>query len=215
MAISTYAELKSAVADWVERGDLTSRIPDFIALAESRINRKLSRSGAEFETTLTGVPGSRFISLPTDFDTALVLWINLPTGRERLNPVSPYVVDTVSTSGRPSFWSISEERVQFERPLSEAYTFTLRQTNLLKLSDAAPTNELLTKWPDVYLYGALAEAAPYMLDDERMAMFDPKFEKAMLEVTEHEARNRAQAVLRIDLPGLSRRRRIFDINRGS
>ena len=39
MALGTFTELKDAIADWLDRSDLTARIPDFIALAEARINR--------------------------------------------------------------------------------------------------------------------------------------------------------------------------------
>ena len=41
MAISTFAELKTAAANWLDRSDLTDRIPEFIALAEARFNRIL------------------------------------------------------------------------------------------------------------------------------------------------------------------------------
>ena len=41
MAITTYAELKTAIANWLNREDLTSVIPDFISLAEADFNRKL------------------------------------------------------------------------------------------------------------------------------------------------------------------------------
>lgn len=41
MSIATFAELKTAVANWASRDDLTSRIPEFIALAEDRIGLKL------------------------------------------------------------------------------------------------------------------------------------------------------------------------------
>jgi hypothetical protein len=41
MAISTYAELQTAAANWLGRADLTSRIPEFVALAEAKFNRTL------------------------------------------------------------------------------------------------------------------------------------------------------------------------------
>ena len=41
MAITTYAELKSSIANWLNRDDLTAVIPDFIALAEAQIARDI------------------------------------------------------------------------------------------------------------------------------------------------------------------------------
>ena len=37
MALTTYTELKAAIADWLNRSDLTSQIPDFITLAEAEM----------------------------------------------------------------------------------------------------------------------------------------------------------------------------------
>ena len=41
MAISTYAELQTAVTDWMARSDLSGNAADFITLGEARLNRKL------------------------------------------------------------------------------------------------------------------------------------------------------------------------------
>ena len=41
MALTTYNELKTSLADWLNRQDLTSTIPDFISLAEAQIERQL------------------------------------------------------------------------------------------------------------------------------------------------------------------------------
>lgn len=213
MAISTYAQLQAAVANWVERGDMTARIPEFITLAEARINRRLKRPNLETDMALTGVVGSRFIALPATFDTAMVCWLDTASGRCRLEPISPSQMDTSTTSGRPQFWAIDGNNLAFERPLDAAYAFELRSTAMLALSDAAPTNSILTQWPDVYLNGALAEAAPFMLDEDRLKVFEPKFAAGLDEVGLHEARNRSQSKLRTD-PGALDRTRRFNIQRG-
>jgi hypothetical protein len=62
MALSTYAELKSSVADWLNRSDLTTAIPDFISLAEAQMERKLrtrqmiSRASATISTEYSALP---------------------------------------------------------------------------------------------------------------------------------------------------------------
>ena len=40
MPITTYSELQQAIADWMNRADLSATIPNFIANAEARLNRK-------------------------------------------------------------------------------------------------------------------------------------------------------------------------------
>ena len=68
MAIGTYSELQTAVANWLDRDDLTDRIPEFIALAEAKMNRVLRISLMEnVSTALTMVSGTRDYSLPTGF----------------------------------------------------------------------------------------------------------------------------------------------------
>ena len=52
MALGTFTELKDAIADWLDRSDLTARIPDFIALAEARINRELRIRPMEVRSTM-------------------------------------------------------------------------------------------------------------------------------------------------------------------
>lgn len=69
MAITTYSELKTALANWSKRTDLTAMMGDFIALAESRIQRSLLARAQEVETELTMAPGSRYVALPSDFDS--------------------------------------------------------------------------------------------------------------------------------------------------
>ena len=41
MAINTYSTLQTAVANWLDRNDLTDRVPEFISLAEATFNRVL------------------------------------------------------------------------------------------------------------------------------------------------------------------------------
>ena len=66
MAISTYAELKSAIADWLNRDDLTSVIPSFIELAEAELTRNLrhrkmvTRADATIDEEYTQTPDDWF-----------------------------------------------------------------------------------------------------------------------------------------------------------
>jgi hypothetical protein len=62
MALSTYAELKTSIGDWLNRSDLTSVIPDFISLAEAQVERTLRtrqmivRANASFDAQYGAVP---------------------------------------------------------------------------------------------------------------------------------------------------------------
>ena len=66
MAINTYSTLQTAVANWLDRDDLTARIPEFIALAETRINRALRiRAMETVSTAISTASGTREYALPT------------------------------------------------------------------------------------------------------------------------------------------------------
>ena len=43
------------------------------------------------------------------------------------------------------------------------------------LSDSSPTNDILTNYPDIYLFGSLAEAELYLKNDQRAGLWDQRF----------------------------------------
>ena len=136
MAISTYSELKTAVATWAHRTDLTAVIPDFITLAESRINRLVNLNNTEQETTLTATIDVRTIALPSGFIEPLGLWLTYYGDRLDMRYLIPEEMQVYDTSGQPDYWTIDASNVAFDRPADKAYTFVLRYTGLLALSDA-------------------------------------------------------------------------------
>jgi hypothetical protein len=193
MAISTYAGLQAAVATFIVRADQTANIPTFIQLAETRLNRVLRKRQAEMDVSLTGVPGSRMIALPAAYSEALTLWITLPGsgGRTELNFVDPAVLLTYTDVGQPYAWTIDGTNLAFERPCDQAYAFTLRCLEKYALSDAAPTNALLTDYPDAYLFATLAEAGPFLRDDDFTANYEQKLQRTIGEINAKDARSRA------------------------
>ena len=67
-----------------------------------------------------------------------------------------------------------------------------------RLSEAAPANPVLAEHPDLYLFGALAEAAPFLRDGEMLAVFAARFDAALTEARMREARIAAPAPPRVD-----------------
>ena len=200
MAITTYAELQAAAANWLVRGDLTARIPEFIDLAEARLNRVLRARLAETEQGLTGVAGLRTLPLPAGYAEPLALWIVKPAGRERLRPAEPGLLDASTVAGQPRAWAIDGALLAFDRPCDQAYGFVLRMLARFALSDAAPTNALLTDYPDAYLFATLAEAGPFLRDAELAGSYEARLDRAIGEINAKDARSRAPRTLVTDLP---------------
>ena len=212
MAITTYAELQAAAANWLVRADLTDRVPEFITLAEARLNRTLRARLAEVEQTLSLSAGARTVPLPGGFAEPLALWIlRSDGGRCGLRFLEPSLLAAISLRGEPASWSIDGPNLAFDRPADQAYSFVLRMLARFQLSDAAPTNALLSDSPDVYLFATLCEAAPFLRDDELAQAYESKLERALADLNAKDARSRAARTLITDLP---RPRAVFDITRG-
>jgi hypothetical protein len=202
MAITTYAELQAAAANWLVRGDLTARIPEFIALAEARLNRVLRPRLAETEVVLAASVGARTIPLPAGFTEPLRVWIVRADGRTELPFLEASLLGASSLRGEPGAWTVDGANLGFDRPCDQAYGLTLRMLKAFALLEAAPTNALLTDAPDVYLFATLCEAAPFLRDAELVATYEAKLERAVAELNAKDARSRAARTLVTELPDL-------------
>ena len=155
MAITTYANLQTAIANWLARDDLTNYIPDFITLFECAAARKLKVRLQETTTTLT--PSAGVATLPTDYlGHRRVTWSGSPT--RELDYVAPPVWASMfsdSATGIPSIFTIEGAYLRV-KPLDDtALTFTYNQRTT---AISAGLNWLFTNHPDAYLFGSLCEA---------------------------------------------------------
>lgn len=180
MAISTYAELLTAAANWLARDDLTDRIPEFVALAEAKFNRTLFHPGMETRSTATVNTSNdepEFISLPTDFQTMRRVRLSGVTGKPRLEFMAQsqledyrYSIDNVTD--QPKYFTIMGDELELAPTPNQNYTLEMvYRANIPALSVSNTTNWLLTLAPDLYLYGTLLESAPYTAHDERVALW--------------------------------------------
>lgn len=185
MAISTYSELKTAVATWAKRTDLTNLIPDFITLAEARINRTLDPTGTETEATLATVAASRFVALPTGMMNPVACWIE-DTERRELFKRLPDALNVEDDSGYPDYWAIDGSNIAFERPCQDVWPLYLRYQAPFALSDASPTNYVLTRYPDLYLWAAMVEVAAYTEDPQSAAMYEGRYSVALQQALNRE-----------------------------
>lgn len=202
MALDTYADLKSSVADWLHRSDLTTAIPDFIRLAEVEINRRLKVRAKEIEAPLVAEVGSRFVALPSDFGSPIGLWSDYIEPRYEFVAVTAQqltVNDDLLTL--PRYWAIDGGNIAFECRADQAYPLELRYLQTLFLSDASPTNDLFARAPDLYLYGALSQAAPYMMDDARFPMWKAEFKALLRSVAAEGSRDKGIVELKTEIPG--------------
>ena len=183
MAIGTFAQLKTAAANWLDRSDLTDRIPEFITLAEARFNRVLRiRDMETVSTAISTSAGTREYSLPTGF----VQMKEFHLSTDPLTPlayITPEMMTRLwagSSKGRPEVFTIIADNVRLGPNPDAVYTTSmLYYKTFTALSDEATTNDMLTNNPDVYLYGTLLEAEPFIMNDQRVQLWGMAFEKAI------------------------------------
>jgi hypothetical protein len=199
--VRDYSWLLTAVADWLHRKDLSGRIPDWVRMAEAKINRKLNISAKEIDLPLSSEAGSRFVALPSDFASPIQLQ------SRHIEPRYDFVLLTAEqlpidddSPGLPQFWAVDGGNIAFEKPTDQSYALMLRYQQSIYLSTSNPSNMLLQKHPDLYLYGALVHSAPYLRDDPRVATWKTEFDDVLRQVAAEAARSRSMAPLRTDLP---------------
>lgn len=192
MAITNYSQLKASIGDWLNRGDLTSVIPDFIALAEARFNRDVRTR--QMVKRATALLDAGYITLPPDWVEAKNIQINTSFGPRKLEYVTLEHADQLrlgagDAAGDPHYFNITGSQLEIiPRPSGEPEVEMTYYARIPALSDSNTTNWLLTAWPDMYLYGALAHAAPYLKDDERVAVWAAFYDRALQEITDSDAR---------------------------
>lgn len=200
MSITTYSELQTAVADWMHRTDLTAKIPDFITLAESRINRVILFNEQETKADLTMTIGSRFIALPAGNIRPISMWFTFYGVRGYLTFVPVDIMQVTISQGQPYYWTVDGANLAFDSEADQAYTLTFRYATTDNLSASNTTNWILDSHPDLYLYGALIEAGAYIRDLELVGMAKQGYEEALNEVLEKEHRTKAKAILFTEIP---------------
>lgn len=169
MAINDFPSLKTAVTNWMSRGDVAGEAEEFISLAEAGLNRELNP--VEIDVTLTGATGSREIDITSQSCVEPIALFLAQTGLNEIE-LAPMTAGTFAfqnTSGAPRFWSISEDHIVFDRPLDQDYPFRFRFRQRFGLSDTATTNWLLTYHPDVYLAACLIWGGVFVQDDPAAA----------------------------------------------
>ena len=174
MAITDYGELKTSVSNWLERDDLTNRIPEFISLAEDRIYQALRIRELEASVTITTTAAQQEDSLPTRYVAARRLYVDASpdTILEYRSPVNFWSIYGSQTTAKPQVYTIEAENFVWAPIPDTAYSIRiLHYARLAAFSADSDTNNLLTKARGLYLYGALLEAAPFLGDDPRVLIW--------------------------------------------
>lgn len=175
MAITNFGELKTALANWLHRGDLIARIPEFVALAEVRIFDDVR--GNLNTTTASGTSVAKTIALPADYVEARGLYITQSGMNRHVDyvPPSKYGAMALPTAEVVAYTVLGTDILLAPNPSGNmSYTLMYYQ-KLTALAADGDTNALLLRRPGLYLYAALCEAAPYIKDASMVAAWEQKY----------------------------------------
>lgn len=170
MSLDTYANLKTELASWLDRTDLTSQIDTFIDLCEAKLSREVRVRAMLKRATATLTTSTKYLALPTGYKAMKILRLltNPPTVLRQVNETE-LTARLAAETGQPLYFSIHEE-IEFDRVPDDEYSVELiYYCALTALSDSNTSNWILANAPDLYLYGSLIAAEPFLDNDERIA----------------------------------------------
>lgn len=187
MSYTSYTDLKTSVANYLGRSDLTSIIPDFISFAEIRMARELRTRKMLSSATSAFTAGDAKVALPTDFLQIRDLYVQ---GNPRF-PVS-YLSPSAFTrnaraddSGKPVFYTTIASEFMFAPIPDSAYTLEIlyyAKPTVLSASNAS--NVFLANYADALLYASLLEAEPYLMNDPRIQTWGDLYGRAVKNIVE-------------------------------
>ena len=182
MPITSYSELQTVIADFLDRDDQTERIKTFIDLAEVNMGRLVRHW--RMERRSTAVLDTQYSALPTDFLEPIRLQV-------QANP--PHALELVgqgelmsrrenpsATQGKPRYYAITDGSIEaFPTPDANYTLEMVYYSRIPALTTSNTSNWVLQYHADAYLYGALIHSAPFLGEDARMQTWAALYQSAI------------------------------------
>lgn len=191
--ITNYGTLEAEIADFLLRDDLTAVIPTFISFAHEKLNRDLRTR--QMVQRATASLTTEYTALPANFLQMRDIRLNANPVRS-LEQISSEAQNQErerwgNTAGEPRYYTIIGETIQVFPSPNATYTIEMAYYEKIPaLVNAADTNWLLTKAPEIYLYGSLVHSAPYLKDDERIVIWQTLFRDIFNSLTTEDEKSR-------------------------
>ncbi len=188
--IASINDLQAAVTEYLARDQdatLIARIPSFIQFAEAKFNRLLfTRQMEQRSTAVVDITQAepQYILLPPDFQSMRRIKLKSTQPSVRLDYMSPAQLDEYRSSigdvaDQPMFFTIFGTELELCPTPDQDYVVEMVYRQNIPSLSLNPTNWLLTLAPDLYLYGALLESAPYIKEDGRIQTWGMGFKTSL------------------------------------
>jgi hypothetical protein len=195
MPLDNYSNFKAAVLRFTgDRNDISDVIDDAISLADSQIyantTTPLRIRSMETRSTATLNTSSRFLELPDGFLMMRRLKIDNDLGDCDIRYRTPDQLPLHGNTGMPRFFTVTSQ-LEFERVPDSAYTVEMQYfRRLAVISGSNPTNDILTNYPNIYLFGTLSEVYKYAAEEEKSQYYYTQFIEAIAGANHQDRRGR-------------------------
>lgn len=186
VGITKLSELKTRIAGTLNRTDLTTDIPEFIALAHIDINARFRTADMMTSGAFTLTGGTPTVALPTRFKEFRRVQYTADASdiREIVpGPFSPLTQqEAAGQSGYPNRYSIDGDNMRVTPTPSATFTgtwFYFIGVEAFDFTDDDDTNWVLTDYPNVWLYGSLLSALPKIGNDVRSPIWRTFYEEGL------------------------------------
>lgn len=190
----TFSSLKTKIADYLARSDLSSQIEDFINSAMHQVEKGyMNPSTGHFESLIwrramevktTGTSTNDYIAFPTRYKEVKSLFITDDDKQVRLvkqdygEMIEEYNLGTADKRRPIQFAPVYADSKFYLRPYPDkTYSYELISYNYS--ADLAVSTNENNWWTDnaweILLYGALLESKPYLFDDIRIPIWEKKY----------------------------------------
>jgi hypothetical protein len=172
---STYAGLQESIAGWLHRADLTARIPDLIALGETRIYREVR--ARPMEVAFSDTIASGVIALPTSYIELKYAYVATNPTQTLKRQAARWILEKYPQRvgyGEPRYIAREGSNFIFGPYPDSSYTISGYYYMNLGLVSAS-AHALFTENQDLYMWAALAEAEPYIKNDKRIGVWESKY----------------------------------------
>lgn len=180
--LDTYENLVKEIIDWSHRDDLGVKMPDFILLAENAMysNEVEVLTVRSMESISTALTAGQYLALPEDFESARSIRLVTGDNGGELRFQAPEQMFKRVGTGRPNFFTVVGNELQFDRVPDSDYTIEIQYyRKAASLNDNTQTNEVLTRHPSIYLYGALAQVYFFSQDEQQALKYTQLFISAI------------------------------------
>lgn len=196
MPLDTYDNLKQEIIAHLDRSDLNVQVNSFISLAEARHKREVRIREMIARATLD--ISARYASAPSGFLEMKTLRL-LTSPVTVLSEVGIHEMNRVrkDETGKPKYFTVHGE-IEFDRSPDSGYTAEMIYYQAVApLSESVATNAVLTKAPDLYLYGALLAAAPFLFHDERIQVWTALYTSALTAINAMDRKRAGPLIARV------------------